>query len=72
MVWLPNIKNRYPRESIYAAQFVSGLLLYFTAIHMIGAPFPRYSVPLRPFLSGMAVYSLHMFYTLIKARKINS
>jgi hypothetical protein len=35
---------------------------------MIGAPFPRYSVPLRPFLYGMALYALYVIVTM----KINN
>jgi hypothetical protein len=72
MVWLPRFKYIYPDESLCVARFVSALLLYFTAIHIIGAPFPRYSIPLRPFLYGMAIFGLHMFCTSVKARKENS
>jgi len=72
MIWLPGIKYRYPEKTLYVAQFVATLLLYFTAIHVIGAPFPRYSIPLQPFLYGMAVFCLHMFYTSVINRKITS
>ena len=65
IVWLPGLKKMYPENSIYVARFISALLLYFTAIHLIGAPYPRYSVPLRPFLYGMAVFCLHIFYTAV-------
>lgn len=65
MVWMPQLKNRYQEKSLYVARIVSALLLYSTAIHMIGAPFPRYSIPLRPFLYGMAIFCLHMLYTLM-------
>jgi len=34
------------------------VLVYFTALHMLGAPFPRYSIPLRPLLYGLAMYGL--------------
>jgi hypothetical protein len=71
MVWLPRLNYKYPYNSLYIARFISALLLYFTAIHGIGAPFPRYSVPLRPFLYGMAIFCLHMLYTSIKSRKVN-
>jgi len=71
MVWLPQVKNQYPEKSLYVARFVSALLLYFTAIHIIGAPFPRYSIPLRPFLYGMAIFCLHMFYTSVKTKRVN-
>lgn len=71
MVWLPRFKYIYPEKSIYVARFVSALLVYFTAIHVVGAPFPRYSIPLRPFLYGMAVFCLQMFYTAVKSKRVN-
>lgn len=39
------------------AQLVSVTLIYFTLLHMVGAPYPRYSIPLRPELFGMAVFA---------------
>lgn len=42
-----------------AACLLSLVLLYFVAIHMIGAPFPRYSIPLRPINYGLAFYALY-------------
>ena len=71
MVWLPRLNCIYPDNSLHVARVVAALLLYFTAIHVVGAPFPRYSIPLRPFLYGMAIFCLHMFYTLAKFRKVN-
>ena len=72
VVWLPGLKKIYPEDSILVARFVSGLLLYFTAIHIIGAPFPRYSVPLRPFLYGMAIFCLQIFWTVLKRRSTSN
>jgi hypothetical protein len=65
-VWLPRFTHVYPENCLYVARFVSALLLYYTAIHIIGAPFPRYSIPLRPFLYGMAMFSLHMIYISVR------
>lgn len=36
------------------------VIFYFTALHMIGAPFPRYSIPLRPISYGLAVFALSL------------
>ena len=69
IVWLPGLKKMYPENSIYVARFASALLIYFTAIHIIGAPFPRYSIPLRPFLYGMALFCLHIFHTAVKLKR---
>jgi len=40
------------------ARYISALLIYFTLLHMAGAPFPRYAVPLRPLLYAMAMFTL--------------
>ena len=69
--WLPSLKGLFSEQSIQAARVISALILYFTAIHMIGAPFPRYSIPLRPFLYGMAIFCLLIFYTAYTVRKAN-
>jgi 4-amino-4-deoxy-L-arabinose transferase-like glycosyltransferase len=42
-----------------AASLLGLVLLYFVALHMIGAPFPRYSIPLRPVNYGLAFYALY-------------
>lgn len=33
------------------------LILYFFAIHAIGAPFPRYGIPLRPVIYGLGLFT---------------
>jgi hypothetical protein len=45
-------------------RYISALLIYFTVLHMVGAPFPRYSVPLRPFQYAMALYALQVILTM--------
>ncbi|MCA9324580.1 glycosyltransferase family 39 protein [Candidatus Saccharibacteria bacterium] len=60
LVWLPRWGVSIDGGVLFAARSVSLLLLYYTAMHMVGAPFPRYSVPLQPFLFGMAVFCLVM------------
>ncbi|MFZ5724347.1 MAG: glycosyltransferase family 39 protein [Pseudomonadota bacterium] len=35
------------------------VFFYFLAVHMLGAPFPRYSVPLRPLCYALALWLLH-------------
>lgn len=37
---------------------LSFLVIYFILLHMIGAPFPRYGVPLRPVMYGLAAIFL--------------
>ena len=59
IVWLsPKRGSPELRYDQTAVQLCALLLIYFTAVHMIGAPFPRYSVPLRPILFGMSIFGL--------------
>jgi 4-amino-4-deoxy-L-arabinose transferase-like glycosyltransferase len=70
LVWFPRSMLGLSEESAFAARFASLLLIYYTLLHMVGAPFPRYSVPLRPFLYGMALLTPPLVITAIsKYRK---
>ncbi|MDR1934682.1 MAG: glycosyltransferase family 39 protein [Candidatus Accumulibacter sp.] len=40
------------------AMLVVALILYFLVIHMVGAPFPRYGIPLRPIIYGFGLFTL--------------
>jgi hypothetical protein len=70
LVWI--FPGRYGIGSgcVNSARFVAALLFYFTLFHMIGAPFPRYSVPLRPFQYGMALFCLHYVYAAMKLKQM--
>ena len=56
MAWLPLQRIGMRPEPLFVVRVTSLLLIYYTALHMIGAPFPRYSIPLRPFLYGLALF----------------
>lgn len=58
LVWLPGKLTNLTGNGLYASRLVSVLLLYYIALHIIGAPFPRYSIPLRPLIYGMAMLTL--------------
>ena len=53
-VWLPGARQILTID-LRTARLVSLLLIYFTTLHILGAPFPRYSIPLRPLLYGIAL-----------------
>ena len=40
------------------AQLVAVLVVYFFAIHVVGAPYPRYGIPLRPLVYGFGLFTL--------------
>lgn len=42
--------------------------LYFVFFHIVGAPFPRYSVPLRPVCYGLAAFALQALVARFAAR----
>ena len=69
LAWLIPRPGSIDQPAFDFARFIAALLFYFTFLHMIGAPFPRYSVPLRPFLYGMAMFGLQYVYTAVKSRK---
>jgi 4-amino-4-deoxy-L-arabinose transferase-like glycosyltransferase len=56
------------KPKMLLARFVSALLIYFTILHMAGAPFPRYAVPLRPLLYAMAMFTLSYCGDVIRNR----
>jgi 4-amino-4-deoxy-L-arabinose transferase-like glycosyltransferase len=70
LVWIVPQSAKINDNIIFSVRFVGALLLYYTILHMIGVPFPRYSVPLRPFQYGMAMFFLYNFYKIVKTRKV--
>ncbi len=54
LVWLPARIAGLSGSALFVGRAISLHLVYWTLLLMVGAPFPRYSIPLRPFLFGMA------------------
>ncbi len=65
-VWLPSAAKTMGAMS-FPLRALSLLLIYYVAIHIIGAPFPRYSVPLRPMLYSMAAVAAWLLITTIRS-----
>lgn len=61
--WTP-LAAASPGVIILATVFV-----YFMMLHMAGAPFPRYSIPLRPVCYGLAMFALHDAWCWLKIRR---
>lgn len=55
LVWFPAARTRLPADTLFTARLLSLLMLYYIALHIIGAPFPRYGIPLRPAIYGLAL-----------------
>ena len=69
VVWFPIRVLHVSLHSLYAARFASIFLMYFLALHIVGAPFPRYSIPLRPITYGLFAYCIYLAYTSYMARQ---
>jgi len=63
-VWIPGIYSGMTRAQRFQLWTVSMLLIYFTVLHTVTLPLPRYAIPLRPMLYLMAAFALLL---LIKA-----
>ena len=58
LVWTRFAKFTVDGWKVLAMRWLSVVLLYAIALHMIGAPFPRYSIPFRPLLYVMAAFTV--------------
>lgn len=50
LCWLPPLTRKLGITALWAWRVSGTLLLYFVALHIVGAPFPRYSIPILPIL----------------------
>ncbi len=66
IAWLPERKTGISEKELVFIRFVSLILIYYTAINIIGSPFPRYSIPLRPFLYGIALFPFYLSWIKYK------
>lgn len=66
LAWLPINPLILLPQQMLVARFFSLLLIYYTGIHMIGFPAPRYSIPIRPFMYGMALFSVYFIFNSTK------
>jgi len=67
MAWLPSARRIFFDRFLFTYRVLSLLMIYFIILHMIGAPFPRYSIPMRPIIYGMAVVMLVWFHAFFKS-----
>ncbi len=62
LVWLPRHCLGLTEPALLIARAIALLLWFYIALHMVGAPFPRYSVPMRPFLYAIALLTPAIVY----------
>ncbi len=71
LVWLPARIVGLLNPALFISRATSLLLLYWTLLLMVGAPFSRYSIPLRPFLFGMATLAVVLTITHLRRPRQN-
>lgn len=60
---------RNPGPADQTPLLLAAVLLYFVAVHMVGSPFPRYSVPVRPIMYGLALLAFQWGHDCIAQRR---
>jgi 4-amino-4-deoxy-L-arabinose transferase-like glycosyltransferase len=68
MVFMRNNKIPLGEGELIALFFVI-ICLYYTFVYAVFAPWPRYSIPLRPILYLWALWSANVFVGLLSARR---
>lgn len=57
LAWLPTRSLRLSEDNHFTLRLLSLLMIYFIVLHMVGAPFPRYGIPLRPIIYGVSLWT---------------
>lgn len=58
--WLPKKWVTIDADKRLLLRLVSLLYIYFILVHVVGAPFPRYSIPIRPITYLLAIYCIQV------------
>jgi 4-amino-4-deoxy-L-arabinose transferase-like glycosyltransferase len=66
LIWIPRFNKDFNTKQLFFIRALSLLLVYFTAIHVLSFPLPRYSIPIRPLLYMMAFVPLAPLQALLK------
>lgn len=64
--WTGAVGRRLGNDARFAVRLLSALILYFVILHMAGFPLGRYSIPIRPFIYGLALAVLYHIWQLAK------
>ena len=58
LVWAPSRFHQLEVSKIFVLRLISLFFVYFLAVHLVTAPFPRYAIPLKPLLFILALIPL--------------
>jgi len=67
LAWLPGFGKQLSGTALFTVRLLSLLMLYFIALHIVAAPFPRYGIPLRPVIFGLAMFLCSQVFVRLKA-----
>ena len=67
LAWVPRCMRLFGETAVFTLRLLSLLLAYYVLVHMVGAPFPRYSVPLRPVTYALSVFTVYAGYRYLSA-----
>jgi 4-amino-4-deoxy-L-arabinose transferase-like glycosyltransferase len=69
LVWLPKHRLAIDREHFLPARLLSLTYAYFILVHIAGAPFPRYSIPIRPMTYLLAMIPVCLTIAVIEKKR---
>ncbi len=65
VAWLPRRTTGISWIAALQVRFCSVVLIYFLLVHIAGTPLPRYAIPIRPLVYGLAIFSIMVMSTII-------
>ncbi|SCY75549.1 ArnT family glycosyltransferase [Desulfoluna spongiiphila] len=71
VAWVPHAPLARGKTEAFVCRLLSLIMLYFIALHVVGAPFPRYGVPLRPimYIQALMIAQMIGIFWLQKGKK---
>ncbi|VTR64734.1 conserved membrane hypothetical protein [Desulfosarcina cetonica] len=66
--WLPDRMFTMTVRQRFAGRLISLTYFYFILVHIAAAPFPRYSIPIRPFTYVLAWLGISLAATMMKKK----
>ncbi|MGE0485549.1 MAG: hypothetical protein AB7Q81_15500 [Gammaproteobacteria bacterium] len=65
---LPARLQCLPAKQLHGVRCLALLMVYFVAVHVVTAPFPRYAIPMRPVCYVLAAYAAVSLLARVRAR----
>ena len=65
-VWTGRSRALLADNYLVVARFSSLVLAYFILVHIAGTPLPRYAIPIKPIIFGLALLGLQLSYETVR------